>query len=203
MVSAITKWIIAIFVVIFILPTLITFLTVSNGIESFNPNFIWTTATIIGIIAPFLLVAGLFYWIFTFQKRRQRDLMKTSSELGLSYGSDDGEKYYNEIKNFEVFDKGFLPQIWHIITGKWKDIPIVVFDYRYKAGVVAKGLIHYQTLVYAKVNNANYKKTKIERNGFIIEAEGKKVICYKRSYYVKPRDLKNFLDETLGYVKNI
>ncbi len=201
MVSAVTKWVIAIFIAVFIIPTIVTFFIVSKGTDSFDPNLIGTLAIIIGIIIPLILVCGLFYWIFTFQKKREKDLMKYASELGLSYGSDEGEQIFGEIKNFEIFSKGILPAIWHMIKGKWSGIPVVVLDYSYKAGTIQNRVNRYQTIAYAKVKNANYKRTKIEKDGFTFETEGDKIIGYKRSYYIKPKELRNFLDKIVENIK--
>ena len=165
-----------------------------------NSNIIGIFAIFTGIIIPFLVFGGLFYWIFNFQKKRQRQLKKVAKELGLFYGysSEEGERIYSEIKNFDIFKRGILPQIWHIIQGKWKGVPITVFDYRFKEGLPIQYIrLRYQTIVYVKLKNKNYKKRKIRKEGYIIELEGNKVIYYKESKYIKPEELRDFLNEAI------
>ena len=218
MVKTITKWVIIILICYLVVPFVISLIVLLNApylmthktLLGMPTGIIFGISAIFIFLLPLLVLFGFLIWnAYYFGYARKKQLNKISNELGLSFAEgsliagEDKEGISQLVEGFNHFNNNFMSNFQNIMKGTWKGNPLCIFDYRYNDGRGVHNRLHYETIVYLELKGKNYKKIEKDLGNFTTETTGNKIIVYKEDEWVKPKKLKDYLDEILNVIKEI
>jgi hypothetical protein len=101
------------------------------------------------ILLVVLLVAGIAVFNLYLEDQRVKGLQQLARAHGLNYHASDPFDIPNRYP-FELFKQGHSQEASHCLNGKYKNVPIILFDYTYRTGSGKDEATHSLSALLAK-----------------------------------------------------
>ncbi len=105
---------------------------------------------ILGFILLFISIIGASLY---FDKKRREAFGLIAARIGFSYTSESRPEIITTLGSLKIFNIGHARKAYNVLSGTWKNISCLVFDYRYTTGHGKHSHTHTQSVVCVKLSN--------------------------------------------------
>jgi hypothetical protein len=117
------------------------------------------------IVIVIVVLAGIYIWRRYFSGKRAEAFRKLAQTMNFTFSPKGDRTLLGPMGEFSLFSKGQYRRISNVLTGKFNDIQVTIFDYQYTTGSGDSSHIWKQTVLAMESG-------KLEMPNFILRPEG-------------------------------
>jgi len=103
------------------------------------------------IPAGILAVVAVIGLNFCFEKKRREKMVRIAADLGFSFAKKGPAPDEIGLGHLDLFQRGRAPRSKNMITGKFEDVAVAMFDFQYTTGHGKSQTTHRQTMAAFKL----------------------------------------------------